>query len=263
MLKIFTQHRYLLWQFTKRQIEQRHKGSLLGMLWNVLHPLIMMAIYTVVFGLIFKGSYQGVENQSTLDYALGIFLSLTIFQMLADVIVVSPMTILGQPNLVKKVVFPLEILPLANVAMSLYQFGIGLVITLIGVCTIGQGLSIHSILFLVAIIPVIPLAIGIAFLLSSLGVFLRDLQHLAPSLSLILMYSSAVFYSVKMIPDSIWIFVKYNPLLHIVEQARGTLLWHQPLDLKSVSYSLSFGLVILGIGLLSFKKLKSEFADII
>ena len=193
MLKLFSEHRYLLWQYTKRQIEQRHKGSLLGMLWMVIQPLCMMMIYTVVFGLIFKGSYQGVENQSTLDFALGIFLSLSIYQMLADVINIAPSVVLSQPNLVKKVVFPLEILPVSQLAVALYQFCVSLILTLIGVVTIGQGLSLNGLLFFVALLPLVPLALGIALLFSSLGVFLRDLQQLAGPLSMVLMYASAVF----------------------------------------------------------------------
>lgn len=263
MLKLFTQHRYLLWQFTKRQVEMRHKGSFLGMLWCVIQPLTMMAIYTVVFGLIFKGSYKGVENQSTIDYALGIFLSLTIFQMLADVVNSAPSVVLSQPNLVKKVVFPLEILPVSNIAVALYQFGISLALTLLGVVTIGQGLSLHSLLFLVALLPLIPLCLGVALLFSALGVFLRDLQQLVAPLSMVLMYASAVFYSSQMVPGPIWIFIKYNPLLHIVEQARATLLWHQSMDWPWVAYSFLFGMMTLLLGLISFKRLKPAFADVI
>lgn len=222
-----------------------------------------MAIYTVVFGLIFKGSYQGVENQTTLDYALGIFLSLTTFQMLADVICSSPMAVLGQPSFVKKVVFPLEILPISNIAVSLYQFGISLMLTLVGVVTIGQGLSIHALLFIVALLPLIPLSLGIALIFSSLGVFFRDLQQLVSPLSMIIMYSSAVFYSAQMVPAPIWFFLKFNPLLHIVEQARATLLWHQPMDWYWVTYSFAFALMTYAIGLFCFKKLKPAFADVI
>jgi len=83
MIKIFTQHRYLLWQFTKRQVQQRHRGSAIGILWSVLNPLLMMSIYTIVFGLIFKGHYSGIEGQTTIDYALGVFLSITIFQTIS------------------------------------------------------------------------------------------------------------------------------------------------------------------------------------
>lgn len=263
MIEIFTKHRYLLWQFTKRQIEQRHKGSFLGALWLIIQPILMMTIYTVVFGLIFKGHYVGVPDQSTLDYALGIFLSLTIFQMVADVINTSPSLILNQPNLVKKVVFPLQILPVSNIAVAFYQFSISIILTLLGVITIGRGLSIHSLLFIVAILPLIPLSLGVALLFSSLGVFLRDLQQIAAPLGMILMYSSAVFYSAQMVPDTIWFFIRFNPLLHIVEQARDTLLWHQPMDWLGLGYSFLFGMLILFAGLISFKKLKPAFADVI
>lgn len=262
MLKVFTHHRYLLWQFTKRQIEQRHRGSALGLVWSVLQPLMMMAIYTVVFGLIFKGSYKGIENQSTMDYALGIFLSITIFQTVSEIISSSPSAVVGQPNLVKKVVFPLEILPLANLGAALYQFCISLILVLLGVIIVGQGLSLHSALFFVALLPLIPLTLGLALLLSSLGVFLRDIQYAAGPISMVLMYSSAVFFSANMIPPAIWAYLKFNPLIHVIEQARAVLLWHQPLHLTGLAYSFTCGLIILALGIFTFKKLKPAFADV-
>lgn len=263
MLKLFTQHRYLLWQFTKRQIDQRHKGSFLGALWCVVQPLTMMAIYTVVFGLIFKGSYAGVEGQSTLDYALGIFLSLTIFQMIAEIVNISPSVILSQPNLVKKVVFPLEILPVSGCIVAIYQFSISLVLTLIGVVAFGRGLHIGSFSFLIALLPLFPTCLGIALLFSSLGVFIRDLQHLAGPLTMVLMYASAVFYSTSMVPPAIWMFIKYNPLLHIIEPTRATLLWGEKLDVNSFIYASASGVVILVLGSFVFRKSKAAFADVI
>ncbi len=263
MLKIFTQHRYLLWQFTKRQIEQRHRGSALGMIWSILQPLLMMAIYTVVFGLIFKGGYKGVENQSTMDYALGVFLSITIFQIVSETIGSSPASVTSQPNLVKKVVFPMEILPLANLGAALYQFSISLILVLIGVATLGEGFSRYSLLFLVTLLPLIPLILGIALLLSSLGVFLRDIQYAAGPISMVLMYASAVFYSANMIPPALWNWLKYNPLIHIIEQARAVLLWHQAPHWSGIAYSFAFGLMMSALGLFCFRKLKPAFADVI
>ena len=263
MLKVFTQHRYLLWQFTKRQIEQRHRGSALGMVWSVLSPLLMMAIYTIVFGLIFKGHYAGIEGQTTMDYALGVFLSITIFGTISEVIGSSAGAILNQPNLVKKVVFPLEILPLANLGAAFYQFGISLVLVLLGVVILGNGLTWHSLLFFIAFLPLIPLALGTALLLSSLGVFLRDIQYAVGPISMVLMYASAVFFSTNMIPPAIWAFLKYNPLIHVIEQARAVLLWHQPLQWQGLAYSFVFGLALLALGLVTFKKLKPAFADVI
>ncbi len=263
MLKAFTRHRYLLWQFTKRHIQQRHKGSVLGLIWTILQPLLMMTIYTVVFGLIFKGSYKGIENQSTLDYALGVFLSITIYQTIAEVIGSSPSSIVNQPNLVKKVVFPLEVLPLASLGAALYQFCVSILLVLLGVVTFGQGLSAHSLLFVLAFMPLLPLTLGLAFLLASLGVFIRDIQYAAGPMSMVLMYASAIFYSTNMIPAGIWTYLKYNPIIHIVEQARAVLLWHQPLQLAGLAYSFTCSLLILALGLFTFKKLKPAFADVL
>jgi lipopolysaccharide transport system permease protein len=263
MLKLLALHRYLLWQFTKRQIEQRHKGSALGIIWTVLQPLLMMSIYTVVFGLIFKGRYKGIDNQSTLDYALGIFLSITIFQTIAEVIGSSPTVVVNQPNLVKKVVFPLEILPLANLGAVFYQFSISMLLVLLGVAIFGQGLSFQSLFFFVALLPLFPLALGLGLLLSTLGVFIRDIQYAVGPISMILMYSSAVFYSANMIPPALWTYFKYNPIIHIVEQARGTLLWHHPLQIAGLAYSLACGVALLTLGAFAFKKLKPAFADVL
>jgi lipopolysaccharide transport system permease protein len=263
MIRTIIKNRYLLWQFTKRQIEQRHRGSALGMLWSVLQPMLMMAIYTVVFGIIFKGRYSGTQDQTALEYALGIFLSITIFQTLAEVVGNSVSSVVSQPNLVKKVVFPLEILPIAQFGAALYQFGINLILVLLGVSTIGPGLSLQSLYFPIAILPLIPFAIGLALLLSSLGVFLRDIQNAAGPITVVLMYASAVFYSKDMIPAALWAWLKFNPILHIIEQARAVLLWGKPIHWSGFAYSLTFACTIFLFGLFTFKKLRKSFADVI
>lgn len=263
MIKVFTQHRYLLWQFTKRQIEQRHKGSVLGILWSVLQPLAMMGVYTIVFGLIFRGQYSGIEGQTTMDYALGVFLSITLYQMVAEAIGSASGIIVGQPNLVKKVVFPLAILPLAQFGASLYQFLISLTLVLLGVLFLGEGFSASTLLFPITILPMIPMAIGISLGLSALGVFLRDLQFAAGPITLVMMYSSAVFYSSSMVPPPIWVFLKYNPLVHVLEQSRRVLLWHLPIEWSGLLYSFLFGLATLALGTWLFAKLKPAFADVL
>ena len=153
-----------------------------------MQPLCMMAIYTLVFGLIFKGATKG--SKISTDYALGIFLSLTIFQMLADVVNTAPSTVLGQPNLVKKVVFPLEILPLSRWALHSYQFAICLILTLIGVVAIGQGLSLQSLWFFVALLPLLPLAFGVALLFFVAGAFSSVITANGRAFQLALMYAS-------------------------------------------------------------------------
>lgn len=261
MIKRILNHRYLLIQFSKRQIEQRHKGSILGGLWLFVLPLIMMSIYTIVFGLIFEGRYSGVDNQSTLTYALGVFLSLTIFHVVADVASVSTTLISGQPNLVKKIVFPLEILPISGLAYALFQFFVSFSLFSIAIMTVGEGFGNKSIFFVVVIAPLAPLCIGIAFFLSSIGVFFRDIQQIVGPLTMILLYSSAVFYSVDMVPESIWAYLRFNPVLFIVDGVRSTLLWNENPNWKGIGYCYVFSLGVLGLGLVTFRKLKVAFSD--
>src|SRR5687768_12437756 len=104
-------HSALLGQFARRMIEQRHRGSFLGLAWTVITPLLSLAIYTFVFGFVFGGNFTGLPDETNLDYSLGIFLGLVLFNFLSEVLSQSPSVIVSQPNLVKKVVFPLEILP--------------------------------------------------------------------------------------------------------------------------------------------------------
>src|SRR5882757_10050444 len=101
-------HRELLWQFTLRNVELRHRGSHLGLIWSLLNPLLMMGLYVFVFGYIFGGKFSVLPNETKIDYALAIFLGLTVFQIFAEVLATAPTVIISNPNFVKKVVFPLE-----------------------------------------------------------------------------------------------------------------------------------------------------------
>ena len=108
----FARRRDLWWQFTVRAIEMKHRGSYLGIIWTVINPLLMMGLYLFVFGTIFGGSFHALADETKLDYALGLFLGLTFFNVLAETISIAPSLIVTNPNLVKKVVFPLEVLPI-------------------------------------------------------------------------------------------------------------------------------------------------------
>jgi lipopolysaccharide transport system permease protein len=263
MNQLFGEQRYLLLQYTRRQIEQRHRGSVLGVAWTLVQPLLMMGVYTVVFGVIFQGRYAGVENQTTWDYAIGVFLSLTLFHAVAESLSLGSGVVVGQPNLVKKVVFPLEILPLAQVGAGLFQFAISLSLVLVGAGLLGKGLSVQSLWFPVAVLPLVPMIIGISLGISALSVFLRDIQHMAGFASMVLLYASGVFYSSVMVPESIWQVLRFNPLLHVIEQSRRVLLWQLPLEAGPFLYSLACGLAAMVAGAWLFRRLRPHFADVL
>jgi lipopolysaccharide transport system permease protein len=257
-------HRELLWQFTVRNLELRHKGSMLGVAWAVLNPLLMLALYVFVFGFVFKGSF-GVPDESRWEFGLGIFLGLTFFHLLAETIAAAPNVISGQPNFVKKVVFPLEILPAANVGAATVHMLITLTMLIAGVL-LGGGALTWSSLWLVAIIPpVVAVAFGASWLISAFGVFFRDIGQLVAAFATGLMFASAIFYpasAVQGIPAA-WAVLRFNPLIHAVEMARDVVLWHRPIMLDSLVWLYALGLFTVATGYACFMRLKRAFADVI
>jgi lipopolysaccharide transport system permease protein len=256
--------RDLWWQFTVRAVEMRYRGSYLGMVWAVLTPLLMLAVYSVVFGMIFKNQYGVLPHETHVDYVLALFLGLTLFQLLAETMAVAPTVIVGSPNLVKKVVFPLEVLPLSQLGATWFNFIISVTLLLLGMVFLGRGLTPAMLAWLpVILLPLLLLSIGLCWICSALGVFFRDLAQAMPFLTQIVLYSSAVFYSRARIPASIWTVLKWNPFLHTVMLARNALLWNTPVDLRQLAYTYGWGLLAFFFGYWLFRKLQPAFADVL
>ena len=260
-------NRGLLKQFVIRIFNERHKGSLLGVVWAVLLPIMMMGLYTLVFGFIFGSSYNVIQHESKVDYGLGIFLSLTIFGMVSESFAISPMTILSNPNLVRKVVFPLEILPLANFGASFLNFLISVLLFLFGQTYLGSGLSIDALWLPLIIFPIVLLSLGIYWIFSALGVFLRDLNQFMIFLTQALLYCSAIFYSTTKIHGTrlefLLPFLRLNPIVDAVELSRDVMLWHIPMHLSDLTYMYGVGSVVFCIGYAFFMLLKPAFSDVI
>ena len=195
-------HRALLWQFTQRNVELRHKGSHLGLIWSFLNPLLMLGLYVFVFGYVFGGKFGARPSETRVDYALGIFVGLSLFHLIGEVLGVAPTVIVSNPNFVKKVVFPLEILPVATVGASFVHFLISIVLTLLGIAIVGPGPNLGMLWLPVIFLPVLLLSMGMAWFFSALGVFFRDIVQATSFVSMALMFSSAVFYPASNIPPA-------------------------------------------------------------
>jgi lipopolysaccharide transport system permease protein len=258
--------RDLWWQFTVRAVEMKHRGSYLGIIWTVINPLLMMGLYLFVFGTIFGGSFHALPDETKLDYAFGLFLGLTFFNVLAETISISPILIVTNPNLVKKVVFPLEVLPLSQLGASWFNFLISLSLLLIGAVTFGRGLAPSGLLWLPVIaLPHLLLTIGLGWLLSALGVFFRDVQHVVQFAAQVILYASAIFYSPSLMPPHswYWLILRWNPFLHTVDLARNALLWGLPVNLEHLAYIYVCGAAVFAGGYWFFRKMQPAFADVI
>jgi lipopolysaccharide transport system permease protein len=255
--------RDLWWQFTVRAVEARYRGSYLGILWALLNPVLMLCIYFVVFGIIFRGHFR-TPPESLADYAMTMFLGLTLYQLLADTLGTSPLLIIGNTNLVKKVVFPLEILPLAQAAGLWFNLAIGLVLALSGSLILGNGFTLAGLAWLpVILVPLLMLSAGFSWLLAALGVFFRDLAQVMPFVAQVIMYTSAVFFPVSRMPPGLWAVLKWNPFLQTVVLAREVVLGGQPVNAAWLGYTYAAGLLVLLFGRWAFLKLRPAFADVV
>ena len=266
LFKSLLERRELLWQFLVRNIKSRHKGSVLGALWIIINPLLMLGLYVFAFGVVFGGRFSESAQETTLDYALGVFLGLATLNIINGVIGSAPTVIVSQPNFVKKVVFPLEILPTAMVGAFTYDLIVSFILCTFGIVLLGPGITASFLWLPVIILPVFLIALGLAWLLSAIGVFIRDISQIGSFLGLVLLYSSGVFYSAQKAKETapvIWQFLQWNPILHIVDNLRQVLLWRGEPNWIFIVYSYAFGGGTLLVGAWIFKRLRPAFADVV
>ncbi len=268
----FARKRDLWWQFTVRTVELRHRGSYLGIVWAVLNPLLLLALYYVIFGALFRAKFGRVPDEGPVDVALAMFLGLILYQLFAETLNVGPSLVVTNPNLVKKVVFPLDILPLAQAGSAWFHLAISLCLLLVGALVFGRGLDAGVLWLPLILAPLVLLTVGLSWLLAALGVFFRDLMHVMPFIAQIILYASAVVYPLQKIHEAprwhgiaLWDFLKWNPMLHIVELARKAVFWGGPdaSDLKHYLYALGCGIAVFALGRIVFARLQPAFADVI
>ncbi len=253
---------YLIRQYLARQIGQRYKGTALGVLWSLASPIFMLLVYTFVFATVMHAHFGISKSETTLDYGLALFCGLNLFNFCGDVIMRSPSLILSQPNLVKKVVFPLEILPLISTLDALVHCVIAFIPLFLALAIL-HGTVPWSFVFLAAfLIPAALIALGLSLLLSAIGVFIRDVQNMMTPAVTVLMFGSAVFYPLATVPDWIRPWFQLNPLALIIENSRRTLIWGLPLGIPQLAFASLLGLVLVIVGFLFFEKSKPAFADV-
>jgi lipopolysaccharide transport system permease protein len=254
--------RDLIWQFTHRAIELRHRGSRLGAFWALLNPLSMLALYFFIFGYIYDTRFGQLAGETKYDFSLALFLGLSLFHVFTETLSAAPSVILTNPNFVKKVVFPLEVLPVAQLGAAAFHLSVSVGLVLFGSIFGTAGLT-WSVLWLpVLVLPLFMLSLGIGWLLSAVGVFLRDIGQITPFAATMLLFASAVMYPPSKIPAGFeWL--RYNPLLQIVDLARRVVLWHEPIAWDKLGYIYACAIVVFAVGATFFALLRKSFAEVI
>lgn len=255
-------NRALIHSSARREVLGRYRGSALGILWSFFNPLFMLAVYTFVFSEVFKARWS-VDSSSKTEFALILFSGLIMFNMFSDCINRSTTLMQSHPNYVKKVVFPLEILPVVIFLASLYHLLISLSVWLL-VYVVFYGAPHPTVILLpLILIPFALMTIGLSWVLASLGVFLRDVGQFIGMLTMALLFVSPIFYPVSALPEAYRQILYLNPLTTIIEQTRGVLFWGEMPDLMLLGLWWVVALVVAWLGFAWFQKTRKGFADVL
>ncbi len=257
--------RDLIGQFTRRNIELRHRGSRLGAVWALINPLTMLALYYVIFGVIYNTQFRG-QGETAFDVLLAMFLGLTLFHAFSETLSWAPNLITSNPNFVKKVVFPLEVLPVAQIGAASFHLSVSLSLVVVGSAFGTSGLAWQILWLPVLVLPLLMLSLGTAWLLAATGVFLRDIGQLSAFAVTVLLFASAVMFPAEMIVQrspELWTVLQHNPILQIVDLARHTVLWHEPMAFRTLAQVYVFATAVFAGGAVFFALLRRSFAEVI
>ena len=255
-------HRELVKVSTKREVLSRYRGSFFGLLWSFLNPLFMLTVFTFVFSVIFQARWGGGSESKT-EFALLLFAGLLVFNLFAECISRAPGLIVANVNYVKKVVFPLEILPVVGLLSALFHTLISLFVWLI-VYVIFFGFPHLTVLYLpLVLVPFCLFILGLSWALASLGVFLRDIAQVIGVMTTALMFLSPIFYPATAFPEDYRYMLYFNPLTTAVEQTRDVLFWGKTPDFLMLTIYWGVTLGVAWLGYAWFQKTRKGFADVL
>jgi len=265
MLANLWSHRQLILQLARRDIAGRYRAARLGLLWSIITPLIMLAIYTFVFSVIFKGARFGDDQREGHgEFAIYLFCGMLIFNLFGEVATRAPQLVVAYPNYVKKVVFPLEVLVVAALLTALFNMAIGYGVWLIFWCLIRHGPPPLTAFYLpLVVVPLCLATTGVGWFLASLGVFVRDIGHAVLLVVQALFFATPVFYTISSVPRGFQVVMELNPLSHALEDARRVMIRGSPPEWIWWFASLAGSVLIALAGYAFFMKSKRAFADVL
>ncbi len=257
------QHRGLISQFTRREIEGRYRSSVLGFAWSFVTPLVLLSIYTFVFGVVFQTRWPGTRTSGLSEFGLVLFAGVTAFNIFSECLLRASGLIVGVPSYVKRVVFPLEVLPVSVLGSALFHAAISLAVLVLAQAFVTGSLHPSLAVLPFAALPLVFLSLGLAWFLSSLGVFLRDLGYAIALIVQILFFVTPIFYPLEQVPTSLQSVVRLNPLTPIVDNFRRCIFGSAPVQWAELGAWTAATGVMMMFGYAWFMRTKKAFADVI
>jgi len=266
LLRTFWAHRDLIRLLTWREVVSRYRGAALGLVWSLLLPLAMLTVYTFVFSVVLEAKWPVRVSTSKFEFALTLFAGMFLYALFAESVGAACGVIVANASYVKRVVFPLEILPIVKLGAALIHALISFLILMVAVQLFLGHLSVTLGYFPIVLLPLLMLTLGLSWFLASVGVYLRDTSQVVGVLLSILFFMTPIFYPLAQVPPDlplIRLIMQLNPLTGIVENARRTLLWSQPPEWTSLGITLVLSAAAMQLGYVWFMKTKRGFADVL
>jgi lipopolysaccharide transport system permease protein len=256
-------HRTLIYNLARRDVLGRYSGSFLGLMWSFFNPLLMLGVYTYVFGVVFKARWSPNESTGILEFAVVLFAGLLTFGIFSECVNRAPSLMLQNPGFVKRVIFPLEIMPWVVLCSSLFHTTISLCVLAL-VMLLGFGtLPLTWPLIVLVLIPLVLFVMGICWALAALGVYLRDLAQTITIVTTVMMFLSPIFYPASAVPAGFRWAIDWNPMSFFIEQTRAVLIWGQAPNFAGLGLATIGSLAIAWVGLALFQHARDGFADVL
>lgn len=255
-------HGSLIWEMTKREILGRYRGASLGLIWTLLGPLMMVVVYSVAFGEILRAKWPAIGG-GTSNFALILFVGLIVHGLFAECLTRSPMLVVSNPNYVKRIIFPLEILPLPMLLSALFHFAMNLVVFTVVHFIFEGPVPITILLVPLVVMPMIVLLVGLAWFLAALGVYFRDINQVTGPIATAMLFLSSAIIPVDTLPENYQRIFYLNPLTFIIDEVRSVALWGILPDWPGLAWYLFFSLAFAYLGSLWFQSTRRGFADVL
>lgn len=258
----FWRNRFIVISMAKREVVGRYRGSILGLLWSFVNPLLMLGLYTFFFRIVFNAKWPDAGD-TTADYAVMLFAGLIVHGMAAEIMSRSTGLIVGNANLVKKVLFPVEILPWVTLLAALFHAAISFLVLLCFLLVSGGSLHWSLLLLPLVLLPMVLLFLGVAWFLSALGVYIRDVEQVMGAVVTLLLFTSTVFFSIEKAPAAIRPVLLLNPITEIINNVRKVVVYGVQPDWFNLSVYAFIAIVVLHFGYYFFGKTRNGFADVL
>lgn len=255
-------NRSLITELSRREVIGRYRGSIMGLLWSFFNPLFMLTVYTFVFSVVFQARWNVASNSKT-EFALMLFAGLIIFNFFAECITRAPTLIISNTNYVKKVVFPLEILPVVVMGGAMFHLLVSLTVWLLAYLLLFSQIHLTVLLLPLVLLPFMFFVLGLAWFLASLGVFVRDVGQFIGLITSVLMFLSPIFYPITALPEKYRLFLSLNPLTPTIEAVRGLLFSGETPELIALARYYVASMVFFWLGFAWFQKTRKGFADVL